>query len=501
MNKQIFIAGLLLSVGLHAIFLWPVITNRTVPVVPKKSDSVSVRELEAEKVVTPIAERARKLEVKTEPEPQAKSEPKPEAKPESKPEVTTDPKPEVKPASQPEPAPKPAPEPQPAMEPEVVLESAPAPEMPAVSKVVAEPEPAPIPTPEPAPIPTPEPAPTPTPEPAPTPTPERQAPPPSLASQPAQLFRPAVSVQPAIESVPIAERVVEPVLPERKPTQPLAPAPRSAVRIDHPPAVETVTTQTPVSQSGPALVKEPASRFVIPSLSSKHRTTRSLHPIAPAPLAMRSNPPQQLPQRSQIQVQPETQVQPVQQFAAPSTQDVGTNDSVGLTAPPNSAAQRSTSGVLADRGVLRQGSFEPPQDPVARIAWGEASQALRTMDMGRMVLVIVDAELKIVGGIDGTGGNWQRTSIPSDLSTYSNRVRVVDHIPGFSIPRSVCESTEHLAVIIPVGLERRIEKAMDTAAKRAGLQRQQVAACYGTLISNRAGLEFAIDRVERRNKL
>ena len=485
MNKQIFIAGLLLSVGLHAIFLWPVITNRTVPVVPKKSDSVSVRELEAEKVVTPIAERARKLEVKTEPEPQAKSEPKPEAKPESKPEVTTDPKPEVKPASQPEPAPKPAPEPQPAMEPEVVLESAPAPEMPAVRKVVAEPEPAPIPTPEPAP----------------TPTPERQAPPPSQASQPAQLFRPAVSVQPAIESVPIAERVVEPVLPERKPTQPLAPAPRSAVRIDHPPAVETVTTQTPVSQSAPAPVKEPASRFVIPSLSSKHRTTRSLHPIAPAPLAMRSNPPQQLPQRSQIQVQPETQVQPVQQFAAPSKQDVGTNDSVGLTAPPNSAAQRSTSGVLADRGVLRQGSFEPPQDPVARIAWGEASQALRTMDMGRMVLVIVDAELKIVGGIDGTSGNWQRTSIPSDLSTYSNRVRVVDHIPGFSIPRSVCESTEHLAVIIPVGLERRIEKAMDTAAKRAGLQRQQVAACYGTLISNRAGLEFAIDRVERRNKL
>ena len=493
MNKRIFIAGLLLSVGLHTIFLWPAITNRTVPVVAKKSDSVSVRELEAEKVVTPNAEPARKLEVKTEPEPQAKSEAKPEAKPEvkpevkpeakpeSKPEVTTEPKPEAKPASQPEPAPKP----QPAMEPEVVLEPAPVPEMPAAPNVVAAAEPAPIPTPEPAP--------------APTPTPERQAPPPSQASQPAQLFRPAVSVQPAIESVPIAEIVVEPVLPERKPTQPLAPAPRSAVRIDHPPAVETVTTQTPVSQSAPALVKEPASRFVIPSLSSKHRTTRSLHPIAPAPLAMRSNPPQQLPQRSQIQVQTETQVQPVQQFAAPSKQDVGTNDSVGLTAPPNSAAQRSTSGVLADRGVLRQGSFEPPQDPVARIAWGEASQALRTMDMGRMVLVIVDAELKIVGGIDGTGGNWQRTSIPSDLSTYSNRVRVVDHIPGFSIPRSVCESTEHLAVIIPVGLERRIEKAMDTAAKRAGLQRQQVAACYGTLISNRAGLEFAIDRVERRN--
>lgn len=479
MNKRIFIAGLLLSVGLHTIFLWPAITNRTVPVVAKKSDSVSVRELEAEKIVTPNAEPARKLEVKTEPEPQAKSEVKPEAKPESKPEVTTEPKPEAKPASQPEPAPKP----QPAMEPEVVLEPAPVPEMPAAPNVVAAAEPAPIPTTEPAP----------------TVTPVRQAPPPSQASQPAQLFRPAVSVQPAIESAPIAEIVVEPVVPVRKPTRPLAPAPRSAVRIDHPPAVEIVTTQTPVSQSAPAPVKEPASRFVIPSLSSKHRTTRSLHPIAPAPVAMRSNPQQQLPQRSQIQVQPETQVQPIQQFATPSTQDVGTSDSVGMSAPPNSAAQRSTSGVLADRGVLRQGSFEPPQDPVARIAWGEASQALRTMDMGRMVLVIVDAELKIVGGIDGTSGNWQRTSIPSDLSTYSNRVRVVDHIPGFSIPRSVCDSTEHLAVIIPVGLERRIEKAMDAAAKRAGLQRQQVAACYGTLISNRAGLEFAIDRVERRN--
>ena len=487
MNKRIFIAGLLLSVGLHTIFLWSAITNRTAPVVPKQSESVSVRELEAEKVVTANAEPARKLEVKTEPEPEAKSEPKPEPKPELKPEVTAEPKPEPKPELKPEvtaePKPEPAPEPQPAMEPEVVLEPAPAPEMPAVLKVVAAPEPAPIPTTVPAP----------------TVTPVRQAPPPPLASQPAQLFSPAVSVQPAIEPALIAESVVEPVLPVRKPTRPLAPAPRSAVRIDHPPAVETVTTQAPFAQSAPAPVEEPASRFVIPSLSSRHRTTRSLHPIAPAPVAMKSNPPQQLPLRSQLQVQPVTQAQPVQQFATPSTQDVGTNDSVGMTAPPNSATHRPSSGVLADRGVLRQGSFEPPQDPVARIAWGEASQALRTMDMGRMVLVIVDAELKIVGGIDGTSGNWQRTSIPSDLSTYSNRVRVVDHIPGFSIPRSVCDSTEHLAVIIPVGLERRIEKAMVAAAKRAGLQRQQVAACYGTLISERTGLEFAIDRVERRN--
>ena len=314
----------------------------------------------------------------------------------------------------------------------------------------------------------------------------------SIESQPAQLFSQAHAIVPTIES-PAPSPVVEVQLqPIQKIVIPQTLPQTSPMRVEHPQLIQAHSPQTPAKQIVSPAVVQPLSRFVIPSLSSQHRTVRSLHP------KVQAQGPSQPVQILQAQVQLQAQAQPSRQLAIAPIQQTAAKQTVGFTAPKISAPKLGASGVLADRGVLR-GSFEPPQDPVARIAWGDASQALRTMDIGRMVLVIVDAELKIVGGIDGSGDTWRRTNIPSNLSTYSNRVRVVDHIPGFSIPRSVCQSTEHLAVIIPVGLERRIEKSMDSAAKRMGLQRKQVAACYGTLISERTGLEFAIDRIERRN--
>jgi hypothetical protein len=154
-------------------------------------------------------------------------------------------------------------------------------------------------------------------------------------------------------------------------------------------------------------------------------------------------------------------------------------------------------GQPADRGMLAPGS-QVRQEPVARIAWGNADEAWRTIDIGRMQLVTVDADLKIIAGIDVHDGAWSRTSAPAQMGSYSNRVRVVDHVAGFAEQSALCGPGEHLAVIVPVGLDRRIEKAMDQAARREGLSRDQVAACYGRLVTQATGIEFQVDRVERR---
>ena len=155
-------------------------------------------------------------------------------------------------------------------------------------------------------------------------------------------------------------------------------------------------------------------------------------------------------------------------------------------------------GQPADRGTLAPGA-QVRQEPVARIAWGNADEASRMIDIGRMQLVTVDSDLKVVAGIDGRDGAWTRTSAPAQMGSYSNRVRVVDHVAGFAGQSSLCGPGEHLAVIVPVGLDRRIEKAMDQAARREGLSRDLVAACYGRLVIQATGIEFEVDRVERRN--
>ncbi len=155
-------------------------------------------------------------------------------------------------------------------------------------------------------------------------------------------------------------------------------------------------------------------------------------------------------------------------------------------------------GQPVDRGTLAPGA-QVRQEPVARIAWGNADEASRMIDIGRMQLVTVDSDLKVVAGIDGQDGAWTRTSAPAQMGSYSNRVRVVDHVAGFAGQSSLCGPGEHLAVIVPVGLDRRIEKAMDQAARREGLSRDLVTACYGRLVIQATGIEFEVDRVERRN--
>ena len=152
---------------------------------------------------------------------------------------------------------------------------------------------------------------------------------------------------------------------------------------------------------------------------------------------------------------------------------------------------------LASGGVFRS-KVDYSLQPVARIAWGSADDALQLIDTGRMSLVFVDGEGRLTGSAVLSSGQWRRGGLPTSMASFSNQVRVVEHIPAFAAPASVALGGEHLAVLVPVGLERRIQRAMDASSRSNGLARHEVAACFGRLITDQTGLDFQIERVERR---
>lgn len=166
--------------------------------------------------------------------------------------------------------------------------------------------------------------------------------------------------------------------------------------------------------------------------------------------------------------------------------------------PAPTQVASATTAPARDRGIGAPRIVRGAQ-PVARIAWGDEAQALRLVDIGRMALVTVDNDLKIVAAVELVDGRWTRTNQVRSLAAYSNLVRVVDGVAGFSLPARACAAGEHLAVVVPVGLERRIDAAMDHAARREGLIREQVEACFGRLVPAMTGLEFEVDRVAKRS--
>ncbi|MDA1106171.1 MAG: hypothetical protein O2855_06215 [Planctomycetota bacterium] len=157
----------------------------------------------------------------------------------------------------------------------------------------------------------------------------------------------------------------------------------------------------------------------------------------------------------------------------------------------------ATGGVrVADRGASG-GTAGQRLGPVARIAWGSPDDALRVVSGGRLELVAVGDDLKVCASIIQGENGWKRVSPRPGLSTFSNKVRVVEHVSAFTEIAAACQPREHLAVLVPVVLERRIESAMAHAASQAGLRAVQLEACFGRLVPGANGVVFEIDRIER----
>lgn len=470
MNKRALVVGMLVACALHLWMVWPLARPSGQPVAQDDAmppvDSVAVRELPddqpAEQAPADEAEAntpAPTPEVQLAQAPPADPPPPPPAPAPTSVAVREDPKIESTPAV---PDSGPAPLFDPIAAREAVVESAPVsdatmpsaeawelPPAPSAVAALREPEPPPLPPP-----PAEQPPSVAAPVLQPTPHVSETSPPPT-ATRPS----PALRLR-SREMKSWNRDDVLASLPKPDPAFLTASDPRP-VRVQ--PPSPAVAPRTPVAQPAPAPVIELAPRTPVPYTPVKFASLRDRASDRPAAIA-RTEPPASAP-------------------IAPTLQ--------------SASAARGRGAEATDRGYLK--SLGPaPQDPVARIAWGDPASAMKTLSTGRMALVIVDDDLKVVASIDGSSGAWVRAGLPAQMSTFSNRVRVVDHVSAFAAFARFCQPNEHLAVLVPIGLERRIEGAMDRAARAEGLSRTQVAACYGRLEPRQGALEFVIDRVERR---
>jgi len=301
------------------------------------------------------------------------------------------------------------------------------------------------------------------------------------------------------EQAPRPVEVAEPAPPSVRADPAPAPTPVAPPRTPAPP-VQTASVPAPLPPRAPRPLALPwltrtASSDAAPVAA---RMPSSERPSV-QPLAARAPSPSVEP-RSRVGAPATAVLRTPQPYRPISTSGRPARARVDATvaAPPPVPITSAIAGRPADRGVRTDAAPQRPSEPVARIAWGDPAEAMRAIDQGRMLLVRVNDALEIVGGLERSDGAWRRAAAVPSLGAYSNRVRVVDHVGAFAEPAQLCGRGEHLAVVVPIGLERRFERAMRDAATRAGMLWSGVAACYGRLVPTSTGIEFAIDRVEPR---
>jgi hypothetical protein len=443
-SRKLLWAAMAGSVALHAWLVWPR------PVAPSVAP-------------TPVMDQPKAL-VAVRPLPS----PSPELAPTAMPEPSPEPKPDAEPAmdSVPQPAPEPTPVPTTAPELTRVPESAPAS------------------------------------GPAPIHAPER-------AQDPVIVGAPSEPTAAAADeaAIPPSEAVARQLEDFEQAIQSLereAPAP-SSLSDREPIAAVTepvhVPARVPNLTPAPASVPAPAPRpLALPWLSPR-AGPRATNPVPSLPEATAVPAPKRpaaarAPSRttaSDAEAPTAAVLRPVQPYRPISTSWHPQSRTGGGAAGPSAVP-----AVTTDRGIASTSKAPTPAEPVARIAWGEPSEAIRVLDQGRMLLMCVNESLEVVGALERADGTWRRSASLPSLGAYSNRVRVVDHVDGFADASRLCREGEHLAVVVPIGVERRMERAMRDAAARAGMLWSHTAACYGRLVPTPSGIEFSIDRVEAR---
>ena len=336
----------------------------------------------------------------------------------------------------------------------------------AVREIPQEPEPKPVPAPK---VAKPKPPVQETPTPPKPPTPVAAPEPPQQVEQ---------EPPPAAQPQPEPAQEIE---PEPQPVEPPPPPP--------PPAQMMKPAAQPVEQTPPQQAPEPIPQ---PAEEMEPEPQAEPQPVEQAPPP--PPPPQAAPTRLASKYKRELEQLELQKsaLAQMAPQQIAPQPMAEIVKPAKSD--------LPPGGMFRSNlkNVDYSLQPVARIAWGTPQEAVSAIDMGRMALVLVDGTGRVTGSVVGNSGRWERSGPPSSMGTYSNQVRVVDHVSAFAGFASMAQRGEHLAVLVPVGLERRIQRAMDTSSRSNGLARHEVAACFGRLITDQTGLDFQIERVERR---
>ena len=146
------------------------------------------------------------------------------------------------------------------------------------------------------------------------------------------------------------------------------------------------------------------------------------------------------------------------------------------------------------------GNPDGTQRPSLRIDWGSPQQAHDVVMASDMRLVMLATAGGIAGEAVATTNGWQRVDAgSSDLSSYSNRVRIVDSTPAFFQAASLCSGGERLAVLLPLALEHTLRTQQIRAASEAGVDSSGIRAFYGRFRIDSGRVAFDISGIERRS--
>ncbi len=147
------------------------------------------------------------------------------------------------------------------------------------------------------------------------------------------------------------------------------------------------------------------------------------------------------------------------------------------------------------------GDPEGRRAPTLRIDWGTDQQALAALEAGEMILAVLDGsgpKPLIKAEVERQGKTWRRRPYqPTGATVFSNRLRIVDHVPAFREVQSALDlrGEERLAVVVPMHVERVLDSAQMEAAFRRGLAMQHIDDFAGSFSLRDGRLAFHITHV------
>jgi len=144
------------------------------------------------------------------------------------------------------------------------------------------------------------------------------------------------------------------------------------------------------------------------------------------------------------------------------------------------------------------GETDGVSDPVVRINWGNLKNAVAILETSGMKLVIYESggSVKRQVNIEGSRVSIKPLRIEPTIK-YSDSLRIVDKVPAFApITRSLkISASDHLAVLVPVSVERIIESAKIAEVSRRSLSLRDVKVIGGKFNVTDGKVIFIIEKV------
>ena len=155
------------------------------------------------------------------------------------------------------------------------------------------------------------------------------------------------------------------------------------------------------------------------------------------------------------------------------------------------------------------GHTDVPLVPALWIDWGSQQEAINVLSAGGMQLVVLESDESIRQAVNLTAQGPALTAWrPGRQSTFSTRLRIVDHVQAFSsIVNSISLGPgKHLAVLFPMRVDQLVDMAERRAAFDEGADMEQIRGFAGKfMISSNVGasqssngVSFIITHLQRR---